>query len=164
MNRINNRLKMLFYPNDINRNQRSLVEINNFKANEFRNLLFYSIIPAFGLILDRKKFTHFTIYIIAMRLMTSKDITQKKIEEAQSLINYFVMQYKTIYGIENMNYKLHAHLHFPLQVQRYGGLNTLSCFPFEGLYSIYIFISYYYSHTYYKLKFYFILFEFHSNL
>jgi hypothetical protein len=122
----------LLYPNEIKRTQRSFNEINNFKANEFRNLLFYSVIPAFGLILDKKRFTHFAIYIIAMRIMTCKEITEKKIEDAQLLINYFVMQYKTIYGIENMNYKLHAHLHFPLQVQRYGTLNKTSCFPFEG--------------------------------
>ncbi len=124
------------YPNEINRNQRTFDELYNFKANEFRNILFYAAIPAFALILDKKKFTHFAHYIIAMRLMTSKNITKKKIEDAQTLINYFVMQYKTIYGIENMDYKLHAHLHFPLQVQRFGGLNTTSCFPFEGIYII----------------------------
>ncbi len=69
-----------------------------------------------------------------MRLLTCKKITKKRIEDAQTLINFFVMQYKTTYGIELMDYKLHAHLHFPLQVQRYGGLNKMSCYPFEGNY------------------------------
>ncbi len=31
-----------------------------------------------------------------------------------------------------MDYNLHAHLHFPDQVERYGELDSLNCFAFEG--------------------------------
>ncbi len=129
---LNDRIKNIHYPKEIKRSQRSFNDINNFKANEFRNLLFYSIVPIFGLLLEKRYYTHFLTYLTAMRLLTCKNITRKTIEDAQKLINHFVMQYKTIYHIENMDYKLHAHLHFPLQVQRFGGLNLTSCFPFEG--------------------------------
>jgi hypothetical protein len=106
--------------------------MNNFKANEYRNILFYAGIYCFAKILNKDYFTHFSIYITAMRLLTKEKITIKNIEDASILINHFVMQFKHKYGIENMDYKLHAHLHFPDQVERYGGLNSLNCFAFEG--------------------------------
>jgi hypothetical protein len=79
-----------------------LQDINNFKANEYRNILFYAGIYAFSNLVDMQYFTHFSLYVTAMRLLSKENINIKNLEDAKVLIEHFVMQFKTKYGIENM--------------------------------------------------------------
>jgi hypothetical protein len=39
----------------------------------------------------------------------------------------------TLYGNSEMTFTVHAHLHLPNQVERFGPLNKISAFPFEGM-------------------------------
>ena len=120
------------YPTEISRSQRSLLQIENFKANEYRNMLFYAGVFALHKSVKKTYFTHFALLITSLRLLTIERPDNDDIRSANEMLHYFVMQFKTIYGVENMDYKLHAHLHLPLQVARHGPLNKTSCFPFEG--------------------------------
>ena len=44
--------------------------------------------------------------------------------------------FDTLYGSQNVSFNVHCHLHLPDQVKRFGPLNKLSCFPFEGVFKI----------------------------
>jgi hypothetical protein len=94
--------------------------------------LFYIGCFTFAGILSDKHFTHFSLYITAIRLLTKRNISSKNLEDAKILIEHFVMQFDTIYGDDKLKYKLHSHLHLPRQVNNYGGLNTTNNFWFEG--------------------------------
>ena len=126
------RFAAIRYPSEISRSQRPLATFTNFKANEFRNLLFYCSILSFFGVVEKRIFTHLAIYAVAIRILTVDYITPNDVNNANSLLTYFVMHFKTIYGEDNMDYKLHAHLHYALQVINYGPLHWITCFPFEG--------------------------------
>ncbi len=59
-------------------------------------------------------------------------ISMDDLMDANVLLNHFFFQFKRLYGIEKMSYKLHAHIHLITQDYRYGRFNNISCFPFEG--------------------------------
>ena len=122
----------LDYPNEISRNQRSINDLKNFKANEFRNLMFYYGPTVFKEVMKKSYFMHYATYATSIRLMVQKKISKEDLNDAFILMNYFIKRFSQIYGAENMDYKLHAHSHLPLQVLSYGPLNLLSCFSFEG--------------------------------
>jgi hypothetical protein len=123
------------YPSEFPRTQRKLKELKRFKASEFRNFIFY-LTPALKEILSAEIFNHYLVYATAIRLLTDDCLELDHIKSAQNLINYFVRTFSDIYGIENMPYKLHSHLHLPSQVLNFGPINKVSSFPFEGVFKI----------------------------
>jgi len=129
---VNVKLKNIRFPLEFPRAIRQLSEINDFKATEFRNFLFYLIVFVFQKILPDEYYEHFLLYVTAIRLLCQHQISMEDLMDANCLLNYFSFQFKRLYGIENMSYKLHAHIHLITQIFRYGRLNTISCFPFEG--------------------------------
>ena len=54
----------------------------------------------------------------------------------EKLIHKFVYDFEMLYGESSMLYNLHSHLHLPLQILRYGPLNKISAFGFEGFFKI----------------------------
>ena len=40
-----------------------------------------------------------------------------------------------LYGEEHLDYKLHAHYHLATQCIRFGQLNSIACFSFEGVFN-----------------------------
>ena len=119
------------------RYQRSLKEMNNFKANEFRNILFYTAPVKFYDIfigVNKKFFNHFLAYVLAMRLLTKNNPSNDDIEDASKLLNYFCQSFSRYYGESALRFKLHSHVHLSEQVRKYGPLHQVSSFPFESMY------------------------------
>jgi hypothetical protein len=120
------------YPNEIKRNQREITEnLGDLKANEFRNIIFY-LVPLFKTLLEKNYFDHFAAYATALRIMCQPKIKKEDLNDAYILMDYFVKKFAFLYGIVNMDYKVHVHLHLALQVLNYGSLTYLTCFIFEG--------------------------------
>jgi hypothetical protein len=132
IDKANVKLKNIRYPIEFSRAIRSLSEINDFKANEFRNYLFYLIVFVFQDLLPDEYYEHFLLYVVAIRLLCQNQIHMDHLIDANGLLNYFSFQFKRFYGIEHMSYKLHAHIHLITQVFQYRRLNQISCFPFES--------------------------------
>ena len=118
------------------RSQRDLIYWNYYKANELKHLLMNSSVYMFNNIFKQQYYEHFIKYVLLIRLLTDKEIDNYKLTKASELINDFVMNFSDLYGENNLTYNLHAHLHLPLQVNRFGPLNRISCFPFEGFFKI----------------------------
>jgi hypothetical protein len=122
------------YPNEIKRHQREIVEnLGDLKGNEFKNVIFY-LVPIFKLVLKENYFNHFAAYATSLRLMCQKQISKEDLSNAYILMDYFVKRFgqKNMYGLVNMDYKVHVHLHLALQVLYYGTLIYITCFIFEG--------------------------------
>jgi hypothetical protein len=120
------------YPNEIKRHQREITEnLGDLKANEFKNIIFY-LIPLFKPVLKKEYFNHFAAYATALRIMCTPKISKEDLKDAYLLMDYFVKKFQNLYGLVNMDYKVHVHLHLALQVLNYGSLIYLTCFIFEG--------------------------------
>ena len=122
------------YPSEISRSQRSIKDIKTFKANEFRNLIFYTAVPSLKSIMNTNYYTHFVSFVTAIRLLTQEDINKEDLEDAYTLIEYFLKKFEAIYGDEHLDYKLHAHSHLAAQCIRFGPLNSIACFSLEGVF------------------------------
>jgi hypothetical protein len=131
---INKKLLLIKYTSEMGRSQRALTFLSYFKANELRNLIFYALVYVLKEIMREKVYEHFLLYAIFIRLLTKKKISEKDLVIAQLIIEEFVQNFANIYGSENMKSNLHAHLHLTEQCKKFGPLNKMSCFPFEGLY------------------------------
>jgi hypothetical protein len=73
--------------------------------------------------------------------MCQKQISKEDLSDAYILMDYFVKRFgqKNMYGLVNMDYKVHVHLHLALQVLYYGTLIYITCFIFEGKFEIFNF-------------------------
>jgi hypothetical protein len=123
-------------PIETARSTRSINERANYKANEWRTLLFYLAVPLFKSLLPANYFKNFIKYIIFMRLLCQESISVEEIDDSQMLINSFCKEFQNLYGDTYMSYNLHAHLHLPNQVLNFGPLNKYSCFTFENMFKI----------------------------
>ena len=120
INSIDKILIQVKYPIEFSRYQRSISEnLNNFKASEYRNFLFYAGMPILKYFLPTTHYNHFVQYVIFMRLLCDTNCQSKFILLAYDVIVEYVKQFEVLYGQENMSFNLHSHLHFPRQVQRY---------------------------------------------
>ena len=138
-------LSKIKLPIEFSRSTRSISERDHFKANEWRTIAFYLIIPIlyFLIINDADLFKRFKNYlynllkyIIFLRILCQDSIEQEELRDANTIINEFCWEYQTLYGKDFMTFNLHGHLHLPKQVKRFGPLHKCSCFPFENVFHI----------------------------
>lgn len=122
------------YPTEFPRTQRSINEINHYKANEYKIFLFYWAYFSLKSLLPEIYFKHLTAYILFIRILTQKNLEPNDFRDAYVLINYFISKFSELYGEDKLNYKLHAHMHLISQCNRVGPLTQISSFPFEGLF------------------------------
>ena len=122
------------YPNEIKRHQREIAEnLGDLKANEFKNIIFY-LVPVFKQFIHKSFFNHFAAYATSLRLMCQNKISKEDLNDAYLLMDYFIKRFghKNMYGLVNMDYKVHVHLHYALQTLYFGPLIYITCFIFEG--------------------------------
>ena len=65
-----------------------------------------------------------------MRILSQKKIVHEDIKLV--LIHEYLQDYEEHYGAINSTYNIHIHLHFPLLVSKFGTLQMLTAFAFEG--------------------------------
>jgi len=68
---------------------------------------------------------------VAIRILCTPHQTDELINYAEELLQYFVEQFKTIYGRVNMSYNVHGLVHLGNDVRNFGHLDSFSAFPFE---------------------------------
>jgi len=129
---IDKRLLNVKLPPGHSRATRSITERSYYKANEWRNILFYL---AFGIlkdILPNLYLKNLLKYIIFIRILCQEKISLEDCNEALLIFDDFHSEFEKLYGKENMTFNLHSHLHMPEQVWLYGGLNKTSGMCFEN--------------------------------
>ena len=134
--KINELLPNVKFPSDYPRSQREIQKFSYCTANEIKHFMLNVAIYALETMLPPKYYDHLCLYVTFVRLLSQPKIANTDIENASELINEFVKQFSSLYGKEKMTHNLHLHLHLPLQVFRFGGLDMLNAFPLEGYFKI----------------------------
>ena len=112
------------------RQPRSLSELVNWKATEFRQFLMYTGKLVLKGTLDKECYMHFLKLNIAISMLC--DFDNHKYEMVLKLLQDFVIDGRRLYGNTFLTYNVHTLLHLPLLCRRFGSLNYINAFPFES--------------------------------
>ncbi|XP_063918815.1 uncharacterized protein LOC135134131 [Zophobas morio] len=124
-------------PIEFARTPRSLLEVDRFKATEFRQLLLYTGPIILKDVLPRDKFLHFMSLHTAIRFLCSPELYLKYNNSACDLLRYFVKNFGALYGKEFVSYNVHNLIHLPNDCLLHGNLDEFSAFKCENyLYNI----------------------------
>lgn len=101
-------------------------------VRKYRSFLLYSGPVVLIDHLEEKYYHHFLVLSFATRLLLSPVPTPANIDYAENLLKYFVQEFKTLYGVENVSYNVHGLLHISADVRKHGNLEQFSAFRFES--------------------------------
>lgn len=119
-------------PNCFARKPRSLLEVERWKATEFRQFLLYTGKVVLKGILSQELFDHFITLSIAASILMSPNLVQLHLNYAKELLKYFVEKASQLYGEEFIVYNVHSLVHLADDAEAFGSLDKCSGFPFEN--------------------------------
>ncbi|XP_065656618.1 uncharacterized protein LOC136082018 [Hydra vulgaris] len=119
-------------PNEFQRKPRSLDKIRQWKATEFRQFLIYTGSVVLKQFLDPAVYDHFMLLSVAIFCLCHPTLCREYCAYAHSLLKYFVKHSQLLYGRQFLVYNVHSLIHLASDVEKYGPLDTISCFPFEN--------------------------------
>jgi len=126
-------LKQIRIPDEINRLPRSLEDRKFWKATEFRSfLLIYSPVILMG-VLPKKFYTHWLLLCNAIHLLFQDTVTTVMVNTSRKCIYKFVSRIPEMYGSEHVSYNVHILTHLPDAVLNWGPLWCHSAFVFEDI-------------------------------
>ncbi|KYN01125.1 hypothetical protein ALC62_08080 [Cyphomyrmex costatus] len=129
INRISHLLILLrnTTPNDFARRPRSMKDVKQWKAVEFRNFLLYTGPPiVLRHVLKQDIYLHFLSFHVAITILIRPNLHEEAINYAEALLNQFVMSFEILYGKQYMSHNIHNLLHLCSDVRTYG-LMEKSC-------------------------------------
>lgn len=119
-----------FFPVEFNRKPRTLYELNNWKATELRSFLLYSGPLVLHSVLDEKKYKHFLLLSVAIRILLSEN--REWYSFAKELLVKFVVEIAVLYSKEFLVYNVHSLIHLADDAEKYGSLDNISAFKYEN--------------------------------
>lgn len=119
-------------PEEFQRKSRDLNELPNWKATEFRLFLLYLGPVVLRRILPRKLYIHFNAFNKAMRILCHPTDCHINNHTAHDLLQYFVEQFKQLYGERHLIENVHNLLHLADAASIFGSLDSISAFAFEN--------------------------------
>ena len=129
---INNNLLSCKPPRRITRSPRPITDRANWKASEWRSwLLFYSL-PCLQNVLPEKYWKHWAKLVAVAQILSSNSISKKDLEEANTLIIEYTVEFQQIFGKQHMTYNLHLLLHVIRSVRMFGPIQGYDAFSFEN--------------------------------
>lgn len=121
-----------FVPTEFSRSPRSLEEVTQWKATEFRLLLLYLGPAVLQYFLSKSHMIHFNALNCAVRILCDPRECIRNNRYAQDLMIFFVDNMELLYGKETLIYNVHNLIHISTDVLNHGPLDSFSCFPFEN--------------------------------
>ncbi|CAH1372412.1 unnamed protein product [Tenebrio molitor] len=127
-----------YVPNDFNRKPRPLIELDRYKATEFRFIVLYLGPIVLKGMLSQNYYKHFLLFHCAIRILsTVKFIDTAFINTAKELLIYFVQNCENFYGTDFCVYNTHSLIHLADDVKYHKEvLDELSCFIFENFWVV----------------------------
>ncbi|KAJ8034244.1 hypothetical protein HOLleu_21001 [Holothuria leucospilota] len=119
-------------PSEFARKPRSLLEVDRWKATEFRQFLLYTGPLVLSKRLPDAMYKNFLLLSVAMHILLSQDLCKTLIAFSKHLLVNFVQHFSDLYGKKNVVYNVHSLIHLPEDAQHYGFLDSISAFPFEN--------------------------------
>lgn len=121
----------LALPKEFKRKVRHTTHLDRWKATEFRNFLLYIGPVALRNFLNEECYKHFLLLHFSIYILSSPRFLHN-IEHASLCLKRFVNECTVLYGEHFLTYNVHVLLHLPYFCEKYGPLQTWSCFPFES--------------------------------
>lgn len=121
-----------YCPSEFARRPRSLDACSKFKATEFRQFLLYTGPVVMRGILNDCVYKHFLFLHVAIRILVSRSLSERKVNFAELALKKFVIRSKILYGLTFNSYNIHGLLHLVSDVRRFGNLDSFSAFPYEN--------------------------------
>jgi len=124
-----------FIPSDFVRRPRSLMELDRWKASEFRQFLLYTGPVVLKPVLEPNLYKHFLSLSvsISIMLMQDNDAREQYLEYACKLLHHFVANSERMYGENFLVYNIHGLLHLGDDARFFRApLDEFSSFPFEN--------------------------------
>ena len=134
---INKYLCKIKPPDNFRIHARSLLERAFWKASEYRAWLLYYSLPILVKILPGDYVHHYALLVCSMHVLLNDIITVEDIRFAQNALNAFYNLMPTLYSDKACSANIHALIHLPLCVARWGPLWGFSMFGQEGYHSLY---------------------------
>ena len=120
-------------PLEFARKTRSLKQLAQYKATEFRLLLLY-VLPVVLCLLPHQIYDHFLLLHCGIRILCCPQLVKNpaNVQFARTLLVNFVTSSKSLYGEAFLVYNVHNLIHLADEVLRFGPLDVFSCAPFEN--------------------------------
>ena len=115
-----------------NRRCRSIVEVEYWKATEFRQFLFYLGPIYLKQLLSKDLYRHFLLFSCGITILASPELHLTLNDMAGEFLRKFVKSASKHYGSEIVTYNMHSLIHLNDDVMNLGPLDTFSAFPFEN--------------------------------
>lgn len=116
---------------DFPRKPRSLDDLSNWKATEFRQFILYIGPIVLKNIINDRCYLNFLCLHTCMTILLSPNLN-KMINFCDKLLKYFINEFCLIYGAEHASHNLHALQHLIDDYNHFGPLDNASAFPFEN--------------------------------
>lgn len=124
-----------YIPSEFARRPRSLLELDRWKATEYRQFMLYTGIVALKGNVSSKCYDHFVCFMLAMTILLSSNVEKRTeyINYSRELLKTFVYRSRVVYGETFTVYNVHNLIHLPDDVEHSNcSLNEISSFPFEN--------------------------------
>ena len=134
LNQISERLINLRHavPSEFARRPRTVLEVDRWKATEFRSFLLYTGPVVLRGLLPEPLYNHFMLLSASVYCCLNSVTGKHYLNFVRSSLIQFVKLASEIYGKDVLVYNMHSIIHIVEDVARFGPLDTISCFPFEN--------------------------------
>ena len=122
-------------PSEFARQPRSLLELDRWKATEFRQFILYTGPIVLRKVVSKQVYEHFLSLSVAISILVDSNTDRRNsyLQYARELIAHFVCRCTSLYGDTFVVYNVHSLIHLPDDVQFFqASLDDISCFPFEN--------------------------------
>ena len=121
-------------PCEFARKPRTMLELEHWKATEFRLFLLYTGVYILQGVVDDSGYKLFLSLSMAARILLSPELvsTGTGVTYAKTLLTFFVEEARRLYGETFLAYNVHAMLHLPEDAERFGSLDACGGFQFEN--------------------------------
>jgi len=118
---------------EFQRKPRTLLEVDRWKAVEFRLFLLYTGPIALRDVLPSNLYHHFMLLHVSISILTIPELHRQHCDYAEQLLQEFVADMCKLYGQGSLVYNVHNLLHIADDARSMGVLDAFSSFPFENL-------------------------------
>lgn len=121
-----------FFAKEFSRRPRTIAQLRNWKATEFRTFLLYTGPYVLNAVLPPNHYLHFLCLHVSISILCSKEFNKKFLDYAEQLLVCFVKNFPILYGNEHLSYNVHNLLHLARDSRKFGVLDNFATFRFEN--------------------------------
>lgn len=129
---LNRRLCELKPYTNISHRPRSLEHRAQFRAIEYKYLLFYYLRYALNNLLEKRYIDHFELLSAAIYLLSKSEVREEEIQLSENMLNQFCDLFESYFGISSVTMNIHLLRHYGHFVRNSGPLWSYSVFAFES--------------------------------